>query len=271
MSGDQTITLLGTGDVVSLTSQAPSQATNNVVLGSRGSSTITLAAGYQTVVAFGSGNTIAVGNAGTVAGLLGSLSYVDAGDANNAVTAGSGTNVIKVGGYHDTITTAGGLNLIFATDLGTTAPGGTFGPAGFTTLTLGVGNNFAYLHGASNSIVDGSGVDAVWGGTGGGDSFTLSAGGGALFIENFGAGDTLDLTKILAGVPLAADLSNIGNYVSVVANGTDDMVFGVADGGSKTVLQIAGPNGTEFVNLENVGSIGVAALLSSGAFVLPTH
>jgi hypothetical protein len=274
-AGAQTIVLTGTHEFVLASAEqtdlyVPNGRTfNNEIFGPAGDSSVTFGDGNNIVVMSGSNNTVVVGNGGTAANALGGFTFVEAGSGKETVSAGNGTNIILAGGYSDTITVGNGLNLIFDTDLsGAPTIDPVLGAPGHGTLTLGTGNNFAYLDGTSNTIISGGGTDAIWGGTGG-DRFVLAPTGGALFVENFGNGDVLDLSKILAGVPLAADLSNIGNFVRVVGTGPDDTVFGVSDGGSKTVLQVVGASGTAYVNLENVGSLGVAGLLADNALVFP--
>ena len=88
--------------------------------------------------------------------------------------------------------------------------------------------------------------------------------------ENFNVlqGDQLDLTKILAGAPLTADLSNLSQFVKVLGYSSNDPGFGP---GTKTTLEIVGPNGSGIVNLENSGKLGLKDLLSHNSLILPPH
>ncbi len=88
--------------------------------------------------------------------------------------------------------------------------------------------------------------------------------------ENFSVlqGDKLDLTKILAGAPLTADLSNLSQFVKVLGHSSNDPGFGP---GTKTTLEIAGPHGTGIVNLENSGKLGLKDLLSHNSLILSPH
>lgn len=271
-NGSNTIVALGYNDTITAGSG------NNVILGVQGNSAITTGAGDQTIVMFGYGNTVDVGDNGSSPGLLGKLSYINAGDGNATVSAGNGTNIVLAGGYGDNITVGNGMNLIFATgkDGSLTAPNGL--PTGYTgtqasegscSITLGNGTNWVYLHGWNNTINDGSGNDVVWGGTGN-DQFVANASGGVLYVENFSLtnGDTLDLRQLLAGSAFKADLSNLAAFVKVIGHGADDAAFGAtADGGTKTVLQITGTHGSEVVNFENSGSISVSDLVTHHAIV----
>jgi hypothetical protein len=85
---------------------------------------------------------------------------------------------------------------------------------------------------------------------------------------NLAGGAQLDLTQILAGAPLANDLTNIGQYVKVLGYGTDDAGFA---SGTKTVLEVTGPNGSAIVNLEGSGKLQVKDLLSHNSLLLPPH
>jgi hypothetical protein len=88
--------------------------------------------------------------------------------------------------------------------------------------------------------------------------------------ENFSVlqGDKLDLTQILAGAPLAADLSNIRDFVKVLGSSSNDPGYGP---GTKTTLEIVGPQGTGIVNLENSGKLNLKDLLSHNSLILPPH
>ena len=66
-------------------------------------------------------------------------------------------------------------------------------------------------------------------------------------------GGRLDLTQVLAGAPLASDLTNIGDFVKVVGHGRNDPGFGH---GTKTTLEITGPNGGAVVT-RGVGTLGI--------------
>ena len=85
---------------------------------------------------------------------------------------------------------------------------------------------------------------------------------------SFAQGDTLDLTKLLAGAPLNADLSNLGSYVQVLGYSANDPGFGP---GTKTTLEITGPGGQAIVNLEGAGKIDLQELLSHNSLILPPH
>jgi hypothetical protein len=88
--------------------------------------------------------------------------------------------------------------------------------------------------------------------------------------ENFSVlqGDKLDLTQILAGAPLAADLSNLSEFVKVLGYSRNDPGYGP---GTKTTLEIVGPQGAGIVNLENSGKLNLKDLLSHNSLILPPH
>ncbi|MFO1061423.1 MAG: type I secretion C-terminal target domain-containing protein [Dongiaceae bacterium] len=83
-----------------------------------------------------------------------------------------------------------------------------------------------------------------------------------------GKGDTLDLTQVLSGVTLSHDLANLGDYVKVVGYGRNDAGFGR---GTKTTLEIDGPNGSARVNLEGSGKLTLDDLLKNNSLILPPH
>ena len=93
---------------------------------------------------------------------------------------------------------------------------------------------------------------------------------GADVSESFkvALGDKLDLTQLLAGAPLNADLSNLSSYVKVVGYSQNDPGFGP---GTKTTLEITGPGGQATVNLEGAGKIDLNDLLSHNSLILPPH
>jgi hypothetical protein len=91
---------------------------------------------------------------------------------------------------------------------------------------------------------------------------------GTDFVQNFNLAHKLDLTKILAGAPLAHDLANLGNFVKVLGYGKNDPGFGP---GTKTTLEVTGPHGTAVVNLEGAGKLDLNDLLKHHSLLLPPH
>jgi hypothetical protein len=92
---------------------------------------------------------------------------------------------------------------------------------------------------------------------------------GTDFVRNFSlAHGKLDLTKVLAGVPLAHDLANLGNFVQVLGHGANDPGFGH---GTKTTLEVTGPHGSAVVNLEGSGKLELSDLLKHHSLLLPPH
>jgi len=85
---------------------------------------------------------------------------------------------------------------------------------------------------------------------------------------SFNHGEKLDLTQLLAGAPLAHDLTNIGDFVKVLGHGRNDAGFGQ---GTKTTLEVTGPGGSAVVNLESSGKLGLKDLLSHNSLILPPH
>ncbi|MFO1161090.1 MAG: DUF4214 domain-containing protein [Reyranellaceae bacterium] len=79
-------------------------------------------------------------------------------------------------------------------------------------------------------------------------------------------GDRLDLTQILANAPLRSDLTNIGDFVKVLGYGANDAGYG---DGTKTLLSVAGPDGSALVALEGSGRLTVDDLLRHDSLILP--
>jgi hypothetical protein len=93
---------------------------------------------------------------------------------------------------------------------------------------------------------------------------------GTDFVQNFSLsqGDKIDLTKILAGTPLAHDLANLGTFVKVVGHGPNDPGFGR---GTQTTLEISGPHGSALIKLEGAGKLDLPDLLKHHSLILPPH
>jgi hypothetical protein len=87
-------------------------------------------------------------------------------------------------------------------------------------------------------------------------------------IENFSIanGDTLDVRALLSGAPLAADLSNLGSFVSVT--GTTSDPFG---NGTDTNVSVSGPGGTASLSLQGSGPLKLSDLVDGKALLLPSH
>jgi hypothetical protein len=79
-------------------------------------------------------------------------------------------------------------------------------------------------------------------------------------------GDRLDLTQILANASLRSDLTNIGDFVTVLGYGANDAGYG---DGTKTLLSVSGPDGSAMVVLEGSGRLTVDDLLKNDSLILP--
>ena len=134
-------------------------------------------------------------------------------------------------------------------------------------MTLGNGTNAVFLGGSGNTIYDGSGTDTINGAASGNNTLVVNAAGGTVTVGGFSLtnGDVLNLTSILAGVALTADLSNLGLFVAL-ASETDPHHSSWTD----TVLTIKGTGGTATVTLLNTGSLSLAGL-ETASLVLPAH
>jgi hypothetical protein len=106
--------------------------------------------------------------------------------------------------------------------------------------------------------------------SGGSIDYNVRVRAGTDFVKNFdlARGGKLDLRHILAGAPLAHDLANLGRFVKVLGYGSNDPGFGA---GTRTTLEVSGPQGADIVNLEGVGKLDLADLLRHHALLLPPH
>jgi hypothetical protein len=149
--------------------------------------------------------------------------------------------------------------------LGTT--GGSGGQLGGQLTTQLNQNNL--LGGLSLSFQQGGNSGPILGGSQNQDQ-TLVVQAGSTYSESFSlsGGSQLDLTQILAGASLSHDLTNISQYVKVLGYGADDPGFA---SGTKTILQVTGPNGSATVNLEGSGRLSVQNLLQHNSLLLPPH
>jgi hypothetical protein len=186
-------------------------------------------AGHRTVTVGNGNNTIAMENDGNV---------LTTGSGNNTITVGP--PLAKVAHDHAVAITA-------------------------DTLNLGNGRNTLFLYGSGNTINLGSGSLTSTELYASNNTYVLAQAGGSLGITRFAAsqGDRLDLSKILAGVDLAPDLSNLANFVSVSAVTT-------RAGSIDTVLNITGSSGHETVTLFGAGALSLSSL-QNGVLVLPPH
>lgn len=81
-------------------------------------------------------------------------------------------------------------------------------------------------------------------------------------------GDKLDLTQVLAGAPLAHDLTNISQFVKIVGHGANDPGYGI---GTKTTLEVTGPSGSARIDLQSSGKLELKDLLHHDSLLLPPH
>ena len=171
-------------------------------------------ANTQQVWMTGSGQSVTV-NAGDV--VVGG----GTGAANLAIHGG-GTHLVALSGTGNAIAIDGGANTVF------TGGGG-------STVSVGAGDT-TVVAAANDTISVGAGHNSIYGASTG-DTIILTAPpvAGATDVLGFALGksDVLDLSKLLAGVPIANDLSNLGNYLAVTGiNGGVDTMVGVDATGS---------------------------------------
>lgn len=262
-----------------------------------GNQTIHLTAASGTVQ--GSGNTIVTGDGNqaiTVAGDSNTIttgagtSVIDAGVSFAHVTLGatpSGITTVKATGFGDVVTAAGNGNYTIT------------GMLGNAIISLKDGNDTVTLGGSGNSVTTGKGNSAIITGIGqasvhtGGGGSTISVGGwnnlldagSGMNVLNGGRGndtfvlngagqgldtitgfkttnhDVLDFTRALSGLPLAADLSNIGRFVSTQFQGGATAIMIDPTGGASSPQMVAMLGGvhTSLAELLSQGDIRVMA------------
>ncbi len=219
------------------------------------SNTIVTGDGNQAITVVGNSNTITTGAGSSVIDAGASFAHVTLG-----ATASSGITTVKATGFGNVISAVGNGNYVVT------------GMSGGATINLNDGNDVITLGGSGNSVTIGKGVSTVTAGFGqasvhtGGGASTISVGGWRNLLDagpgmNFlnggngydtfvlnGAGqgldtltgfkitnhDILDFTRALAGLPIAADLSNISRFVSTQFQGsaTAIMIDPTGGGGS---------------------------------------
>jgi hypothetical protein len=94
-----------------------------------------------------------------------------------------------------------------------------------------------------------------------GNTLVVQAGGS--YTQPFKIGDKLDLTHVLAGAPIAHDLTNLNQFVKVV--GPEHQGAGTG----RTTLEVAGPGGKATINLVGAGKLDLKDLVKSESLILP--
>lgn len=250
-NGDNRITELGAGATITLGNGGLT------VTDLGGTATVTTGTGDQRIILGGAGNTVTVG---ATHGGANDVTFIQAGIGNATVMAGDGNMVIAAGGANNAITAGNGNDVFllggneFGHGEGRFHQGGTI-PATSDHLNLGNGSNWVFLSGSGNTIADGTGNDTIFGAQGGNDTFVLNAAGGTLTVGGFNLtnGDSIDLSKILAGLPV--DQTTIANYVSLTTQ-ADSRRPSQTD----TTLTVTGSGGTDTITLLNTGTITLAGL-----------
>jgi hypothetical protein len=124
---------------------------------------------------------------------------------------------------------------------------------------LGQPNSLAFIGGAPDGAVTATAQPN--------ETFLIADGANAL-IENFSIanGDTLDVRALLNGAPVAADLANLGSFVSVSGAHADP-----SGNGTDTVLTIQGPGGRGSLSLQGSAPVTLSELVNGKALLLPPH
>ncbi|MET0262090.1 MAG: calcium-binding protein, partial [Rariglobus sp.] len=199
---DETFTVSGNGSTVTVTGLGYSQTytgVNKILVNNAG-------AGNDSVTVTGFNGPVEM-NGGVGDNILISLGtgsvIARAGDGNNTIITGDGTDTITVGNGNNEVSTGGGSDIIRVGNGNNTINGG----AGNDTIYLGTGNNIAYGEGPElRSDFVGNDTFHIYGGTN-----TLHGGYGNdtyIFYGNWG--NTTIVETDLAGDIDTVDFSNTG-------------------------------------------------------------
>ncbi len=107
--------------------------------------------------------------------------------------------------------------------------------------------NFLHDPGTTSGDPGGSGNSS-------GSSQPLVVQAGQFLSESYSVnqGDKLDLTQVLAGTPLAVDLTNINQFINALGSGKSDPNFG---SGSKMTQDASDPSGGAIVSAHGSGKL----------------
>ena len=179
---------------------------------------------------------------------------------------------------------ATGFSTLIGRFTATTGAAGTTGTAGGVTGTTGAaghdplapridhghllgrfdqGSSWRFLHRTGST-----GTSPGTTGASGGSANTLVVHAGGSYAQQFrlGGGDKLDLRHVLAGAPLAHDLTNIHQFVKIVGHGANDPGRGLG-----TTLEVTGPSGSARIDLQGSGKLNLKDLLHHDSLLLPPH
>ena len=175
--------------------------------------------------------------------------YTVTGAGNGAkLTLGNGNQTVTLGNWANIITVGNGTSTISA-------------GLGYTTVTAGSGNVTISAHGNGNTFDAGPGTNTMTVDTGTvRNVFKLNgAGQGLTTINGFALNnnDTLNVTRSLAGTNIAANLNNIGSFITATSDQTGTTLYVDPTGGSGTPIA--------FAFLSNV-SVTVSQLVAKGVF-----
>ena len=252
-NGDQSVNLGGWGDVVTLGS-----GDQDVTL-SGSTATLSTGNGAQTISLTSNFDKVTIGD--TTAGKVSTINYngqgdtISGGDGSVNVTGQGVSATVTLGDGNHTISLTGSYNTV---TLGTGQATVNLGSNSGTVHTAGGGANVT-VSGAYDTVDLGAGTNTV-NSTARLSTFMLNGSGqGLTTINGFTplANNALDLTRTLAGVDIAGDLSNLSNYITSSVSSGSTTLFVDPTGGAGTPYA--------FVTLQGV-STSVSALLAAHDF-----
>ena len=163
---------------------------------------------------------------------VGSYVFTD----NTDILSASGSHLFYIAGSFDTLTSAGGAEMVLAN-------------GGNNTINLsGTGNNTIYMSGGNNVVNTGSGFSAITDSVGTGDRIIIpsaSSGFDAITLL-VGADAKLDFTTALQGTNWDGNVSDLASYISVASNAGVATVSlsATAHGAAIAVASVSNPQGT---------------------------
>jgi hypothetical protein len=155
-------------------------------------------------------------------------------NSDTDIISSSGSHLFYIYGSFDTLTAAGGPQLVLAN-------------GGHNTISLTSSNNTICVSGGNNSVDAGGGINSITDAAGQGDTIVMpSAAGGFDNISLLaGAEAKLDFTTALKGTNWDGLASDLGSYISATATaaGTTVSLSATANGAAVAVARINVPGG----------------------------
>ena len=226
---------------------------NNSVSVTGGSDIIILGDGTNTVSLGASMSFLRVGNGNNTVSATSGNEQIDIyGSGNNALTLGSGNNLIY-GGGNDAISLGSGNNTVSMTDGSDSITGGNganavtlYSTVSSSTVVLGNGNNTVIVGGGGASITLGSGnnyVEAL------GGNNTITVGGGSNVVKGDSGNDVFNVTAGYVHGNGPTDVFNLGSGGGAAYGGWGANSINISSG----AWYVAAAAGSDRIEMTGVG------------------